>query len=229
MKRLNHFLLFFLIATLAFAQRLSQPSVSILGDSYSTYEGYMEPANNRLWYIVENPRNDVTDVTQTWWHLWITQNGCKLEQNNSYSGATICHTGYDKADYSDRSFVTRMTNLGCPDIIFIFGGTNDDWAHVPMGEFQWSGWRKEQLYHFRPAMARMLDFMKKRYINTHIYFILNTELGEPVTQSCKAICQHYGIDLIELHDIDKQKGHPSQKGMKQIAEQITNYITTQNP
>lgn len=24
--------------------------------------------------------------------------------------------------------VSRMKNLGCPDVIFVFGGTNDSWA-----------------------------------------------------------------------------------------------------
>ena len=83
--------------------------------------------------------------------------------NNSFSGATVCNTGYNKEDYTDRSFISRMDNLGCPDIIFIFGGTNDSWAGSPLGEFQYSGWTKETLYCFRPAMAYMLDHMKKRY------------------------------------------------------------------
>ena len=32
---------------------------------------------------------DVTDVTQTWWHLLCQKRGFKLDTNNSYSGATI--------------------------------------------------------------------------------------------------------------------------------------------
>ena len=36
----------------------------------------------------------------------------------------------------------------------------------------------------------------------------------------RAICNHYNIDCIELHDIDKKSGHPSIKGMEQISEQI---------
>lgn len=48
-----------------------------------------------------------------------------MKRNNSYSGSTVCHTGYQKADYSDRSFATRMDNLGNPDVLLVFGGTND--------------------------------------------------------------------------------------------------------
>ena len=49
---------------------------------------------------------------------------------NSYSGSTICNTGYRDEDYSDRSFINRTTLLGNPDIILICGGTNDSWANA---------------------------------------------------------------------------------------------------
>jgi lysophospholipase L1-like esterase len=45
-------------------------------------------------------------------------------------------------------------------------------------------------------------------------------LSKDITESSQKICDHYGVKWILLHDIDKQSGHPSQKGMKAIAEQI---------
>jgi len=36
----------------------------------------------------------------------------------------------------------------------------------------------------------------------------------------RTICNRYGIKLIELKDIDKVSGHPSVKGMQQIADQV---------
>lgn len=98
-------------------------SISILGDSYSTYEDYLQPDTNAVWYFKrKNSDNDVSSVSQTWWYRLIKENGYKLCVNNSFSGSTVCNTGYQKKDYSDRSFVTRMNNLGCPDVIIIFGG-----------------------------------------------------------------------------------------------------------
>ena len=113
-------LLITLYSSISFAQSLK--SISILGDSYSTFEGYLQPDTNSIWYYV-SPRQqtDVTSVKQTWWHKFIKENNYRLCVNNSFSGATICNTGYNQADYSDRSFITRMDKLGCPDIIFIFG------------------------------------------------------------------------------------------------------------
>ena len=81
-------------------------SVSILGDSYSTFEGFLKPDTNWIWYFAQ-PRlekTDVTSVRQTWWHKYISENGYRLCVNNSYSGSTICATGYNKEDYYRRSF-----------------------------------------------------------------------------------------------------------------------------
>lgn len=223
MKKLYFLLLaFFVISGSCLAQY--RKAVSILGDSYSTYEGFI-PSENMSWYF-NNPQqnNDVNAVTLTWWHKFITENGYRLCVNNSYSGATICNTGYDKEDYSDRSFITRMDNLGCPDIIFIFGGTNDSWADSPIGEYLYSGWTKDDLYSFRPAMSYMLDHITKRYPNVGIYCLLNTGLKKEIEESIKTICRHYEVNCIELENIDKIAGHPSIKGMDQINEQIKAYM-----
>ncbi|MBR2291385.1 MAG: hypothetical protein IJ868_03620 [Prevotella sp.] len=219
-------ILLFTIHFSLFTASAQTKSVSILGDSYSTYEDYMTPSTNELWYYAKNgeKKTDVTDVTQTWWHQVIKENGWKLCLNNSYSGATISYSGYDGNDYSARSFNTRMDNLGCPDIIFIFGATNDSWAGSPIGEYKYEGITKADLYQFRPALAHMLKWMKNRYINTEIYFILNTELKESINTSVKTICEHYGIPVIVLSEVDKMSGHPSVKGMRQIADDVNKFV-----
>lgn len=206
-------------------------SVSILGDSYSTFEGFVQPDTNVLWYFdpAKTFNTDVTSVRETWWHQFIKQNGYLLCVNNSYSGATICNSGYkrdnpDYADYSDRSFVTRMKNLGCPDIIFIFGGTNDSWADSPIGDYKYADWTKEDLYSFRPAMAKMLSVMVDYYPNVEIYFLLNDGLKEEINESVKVICERYQVPCIELQAIDKMNGHPTVKGMAQIREQIEAFL-----
>ena len=140
----------------------AQKKVSILGDSYSTFYGHVSPAANLCWYGVpgEKKENDVTKVEETWWYRFIHEHGFQLERNNSYSGSTVCHTGYEKADYSDRSFITRIHNLGTPDIILVFGGTNDSWAGAPIGAYQYDGWTKADLYSFRPAFCYLHSDIK---------------------------------------------------------------------
>ena len=207
---------------------------SILGDSYSTYEGYLTPDTNLIWYFrpenkALNRKNDVRSVEQTWWYQTIKGLNGKLETNNSYSGSTICRTGYkDKAgvhqDYSDRAFITRSNKLGNPDVILVCGATNDSWAGAPIGEYVYGNWTDKELYDFRPAMAKLLHDLRANYPTARIVFILNTGLRQSVNESVHTICRHYGVPCIDLKDIDKQQGHPSVAGMKAMAEQVMAFL-----
>ena len=222
-----------LSVTVAMAQ--SSKSISILGDSYSTFEGYLQPDTNAIWYWdnVKAENTDVHHVRETWWHQFIKENGYRLCVNNSFSGATISYSGYksgkpDFTDYSDRSFITRLKNLGTPDIILVFGGTNDSWAGSPIGEYQYEGWTRNDLFSFRPAMACLLEKMIDYYPNVEIVFLLNDDLKEEIDESVRTICTHYDVKWIEFEGIDKINGHPSVKGMKQISEQLKAFFNREN-
>ncbi len=213
-KRL--FLLLIMVATFAFASAQTK-KVSILGDSYSTFLGII-PNNYATFY--PNNQNDVKEVGQTWWSLYINAKGYELEKNDSWGGTTICGTGYGGMDSSRSNFISRVDSLGSPDIIFVFGGTNDAWARSPIGQYQYSDWTKEDCKNFRPALACLLDMLKKHYSTAKICCILNSELSDAVNESMREICNHYQVQLVELHDIEKQNGHPSINGMKSICEQL---------
>lgn len=219
------------LALIALAAQAQQDSlrVTIFGDSYSTFEGWLEPATNEPWYWTENSpyrdkNNDVTKVEQTWWWQVIDQMGWKLEKNNSYSGSTVGYYGYQNENYQPRSFNTRVSDLGEPDIILSCCITNDSWTGETVGKYKYANWDENDMWYFRPAMARLCSTIKQNYPLAKIYFILNTDLKPEHAESMRVICRHYGLPLIELHDIDKQDGHPSQKGMKAFAQQVIDYI-----
>lgn len=220
MKKL---LILALVAILALPMAAQRKSVSILGDSYSTFEGFMEPSSNELWYYAKpkEKQTDVKNVKQTWWHQFITNNGYLLERNNSYSGSTVSTTGYQGNDYSERSFINRMKNLGSPDMILIFGATNDSWAGSPLGEFDWTGSSQGDMRQFRPALCYMLRYLQERHPNAEIVYMINDGLKESITSSIIEACNHYGIPYVQFHDIDKTAGHPNVNGMRQISEQLT--------
>ncbi len=214
MKKLFLLMLMAVMFTYASAQT---KKVSVLGDSYSTFVGII-PSNYSSFY--PNDRNDVTKIEQTWWSLYVNAKGYALEKNDSWGGTTICGTGYGGMNSSYSNFISRVDSLGNPDIIFVFGGTNDAWANSPMGEYQYSDWTKDDCMYFRPALACLTDMLQKRYANAEICFILNSELREPVNESMREVCKHYNVKLVELHDIEKQNGHPSINGMKSICGQL---------
>ena len=213
------------LAVLALAGCAS-PRVSILGDSYSTFQGWI-PDGYANWYpaSTHGQTNDVSAPEECWWHLVTTALHGTLEQNDSWSGSTICYTGYNGVDASAWSFIARADRLGTPTHILVCGATNDSWANVPIGEYKWADWTHEDLFAFRPGLAKLLADLKATYPKAKIYFILNSELSEPINESVHAVCGHYQVPCIDLHDIDKQVGHPSVAGMRAMAEQVLKAIS----
>lgn len=211
-----------LIAIFAFsaASAKNYKTFSILGDSYSTYKGYVEPDTNYVWYA-DIPVNgtDVNSVDQTWWRQLAAKTGMRLIKNNSFSGSTICNRGYRGEDYKDRSFLTRLDKLGNPELIIVFGATNDTWANVPV-----EGETPDDMYALRPAMGRLLSEMKKLYPGSDIIFVLNDEIQGQQRKAVLEQCRANAVPCVELTLIDKISGHPSVAGMKKICDQIADFL-----
>ena len=211
-------------------------AVTIIGDSYSTFEGYSNRdvngrANGFAVYYPQEAK-DVKKVEQTWWHKICSQPGYRLEMNSSFSGGTVCNTGYGGYDVTDApsAVVTRVTKsyLGNPDIIIIFGGTNDSWAGSPMGFYIFENWTKSDLKCFRPAFSYLLATLQATYPEARIYNISNTRtegISKDVTVSMQYICKYHKVPNIILTDIEKFDSHPNVKGMEAIFNQVFPVIT----
>lgn len=207
----------------------------ILGDSYSTFEGYI-PDGYSSWYKSGIDYTDVTDVKDTWWHRLVRETDTNLLLNSSYSGSTICNTGYDGGDYSDISFVSRLTKLiedgyftdNRVDTLIVYGGLNDCWAGAPLGEITYGDFTDDGLYSFFPALSCIFCKMGKASPDTRLVFILESQLTETMKSGIREICAHYGVDLIEPQDIELQSSHPTRNGMKSLAEQVISYLENKN-
>lgn len=62
---------------------------SIIGDSYSTFKGFV-PKEYDCYYPNPELVDDVIYVEDTWWGKLINHQGMRLLVNDSYSGATVC-------------------------------------------------------------------------------------------------------------------------------------------
>ena len=72
---------FLLLSVLSFAQPKEIKTVAILGDSYSTFDGYI-PEGNACWYFTTpQGENDVVSVEQTWWYQFCEEGGYELLMN----------------------------------------------------------------------------------------------------------------------------------------------------
>ena len=215
------FLLIGLLAT-AISFAACPVKVSILGDSYSTFQNHVTPDSNYVWYFQDEnkpERTDVNRVEDTWWTQFIKNNGFVLEKNNSFSGATVCNLGYNGEDYSDRAFIKRMHYLGNPDLILVFGATNDCWAKVPLGDDN-----SDDLYTFIPAMKKMLSSLPGLYPHSKVVFMLNDEIQGDMREAIIRLCDEAGVDCLQLTGISKRQGHPDRKGMTQISHQLTEFL-----
>lgn len=113
-----------------------------------------------------------------------------------------------------------MGFLEYPQYVFIFGGTNDSWIPVNVGAYKYSDWTETDKESFRPALACLIDSVKKMYKLSTVIFIKNTGLGSAFSESIDTICEHYDVQVIAISNIDKSDGHPTVTGMAQIANQV---------
>ena len=103
---------------------LKGKKIGIIGDSISTYNGYI-PTGYSPFY----PANNVTSVDLTWWKQLINNTGMKLCVNASWSGSTISGNQDDTTGSigcSDaRVNALTASNGDVPDIIIVYIGIND--------------------------------------------------------------------------------------------------------
>ena len=109
------------------------------------------------------------------------------------------------------------------DTAIIFGGTNDSWTGGPIGEVQYSNYKKEDLFSFLPALCYLFERLNETGVKNKL-FVLNTELKPTLNEGVIIACEHYGITLVRPQYIDKLSGHPSKAGMINIKEEIEKII-----
>ena len=107
-----------------YTNRLQGLKLGIVGDSISTYSGYIPSG-----YVSFYPENTVQNVDQTWWKQLLDETGMELCVNASWSGSTICGDttradGYVGCSDARVSALTKG-NGAKPDIIICFMGIND--------------------------------------------------------------------------------------------------------
>lgn len=96
-------------------------TVSFLGDSITTYEGYIPDGYAKFYPYATG---DVTDVNHTWWMQVVNTLGMKLLANNSWGGSAVA--GNDKsATQKVERLKTMFAGEVTPDVIIIFMGNND--------------------------------------------------------------------------------------------------------
>jgi len=230
MKRL--FLLAVIALLISACTKPKEIHFSVLGDSFTSYKGTVDPDTNFVWYYFDSI--GVTSADSMWFSKVAAKTGWTLDKNNSFSGSHLTNAynyAQDGELFSRASYIRRMDNLGSPNVIFIFGGTNDIYHRVPVGDYVYSDWTDEQLCTIRPALAYMFHNMKKLYPKAKIYFMIDMELciddhnlddalRQAYIESMHTVCGHYDIECIDIYGIHKSVWHPNSKGQDEIAQKV---------
>ena len=201
--------------------RLSGCTFGILGDSYSTFRGYV-PEEYECYYP-NDAVPDVIRVEDTWWHRLMTAQHMTLTVNDSYSGSTVC-TQVRECHPASAAFTHRAAHIfsgECqPDYIFVFGCTNDSWLERDIGEVTLTGRTEADLEQVLPAYCEVLETLKRQNPRSTPVAVINTELHPDIIAGIRQAAEGYRCPVVELENIDKYNGHPTALGMGQIAEQI---------
>lgn len=206
-------------------------NVLILGDSYSTFEGSI-PDGFAIYYYKNKDGFGINSAADTWWGMLLGKVKANLILNCSWSGTTICNTGYNGEDYSDKSFIARFDKLVADgffeenriDTMILFGGTNDCWAHSPIGEKKTENWTKEDLYYFKPAFCYLIKRIREVLPDVKLLSILNTGFLPAFNDAIVSLSEELCVDTLVLKNIQKLEGHPNKKGMEQICEQVLAHL-----
>lgn len=142
--------------------------LSILGDSISTFKGYI-PSGNGNEYTGTN--HGVTDVSQQWWHQVMTELGLVMGVNESWAGSGVSGTD-DGVKAISTSRLSRLGDNGNPDLIILQIGTND--YGKDFGEFEFFKLNNGGTINdynvdkFRPAYSYIVEYLLLNYPNTRI-------------------------------------------------------------
>ena len=162
---------------------LQGKKVSILGDSISTFDGYI-PTDYNIFYPGSG---NISTVEKTWWWQVMNATGMELNANASYSNTTITGDSLDTTGSAPGCSTKRMIDLTpgddgpAPDILIVFMGTNDFLRSVELGTFTEPSPQDEGVVNnFCDAYELMIQKLNALYPNAEIYFctLLETNAGD---------------------------------------------------
>lgn len=229
-------------------------SVSFLGDSISTFGGFI-PEGNNPYYTDEGTAN----VNMMWWRRVTNRCGLILNTNNSNSGSRVTDTRSDGLMYGIE-MCKNLDNGTAPEIIVIYLGINDYHGNVPLGTYNGKGPIPTDKTTFREGYAQMLHNVLTTYPKTKVYActlptIERTtgdisspdknnagtylmEYNDAIRELCRAFC----VEVIDLEscginhyngkeymwDFDESTGafvHPNAEGHRLISHKVIKAIT----
>ena len=85
---------------------------------------------------------------------------------------------------------------------------------------KYEDWEESDLDFVLPAAAYFLHLVKETLPEAEVYCLINTEIKPEIIDCMQTSCSRYGITPVNFDCIDKQCGHPTALGMRQIKDAV---------
>lgn len=194
--------------------------ISTLGDSISTFRGYI-PSSNGAHYPTTDGALDAVSQTYWWKLAYEYMSNAVFEKNISFSGTTVCECNRStegNSSYQGPSYNVRILTqgLGDPDIILLHGGTNDyNSRNITTGDYidigngtnthtsteapsdeQMNAWFNMGIDEldvtvFCPAYIRLIKIIQRDYPRAKVVCIIGDRLCPGIEKSILKIADHY--------------------------------------
>lgn len=204
------------------ADILKDKTLSILGDSISTYEDWIPDEYAGFFPMY----GEVGDVDETWWKMFMDDAGMQFCANSSSAGSTCVG---DSLSIDDPKFACsnyRIDDLigkggTYPDLIIVYMGTNDCLTNVPIGENDGTLPVEEGVIeNFSDAYTLILDKLESQYPGAQILCCTLTQIGswgsgdkpfvtfvnsegmtsEDYSKQIETIASNRGLTVIDLYN-----------------------------
>lgn len=207
---------------------LQNAYLGILGDSISTYKGYIPNGFVHFPYYASSDDGGMITLEQTWWRITQQTLGCRLGINNSYSGTCVMNEyGYTTSaeNISRLQHSTRFDNLP-PDIMIIYMGNNDALVqNLNTANFEKS-YRNmlNNLYTLYPNIQLFLGTLSyEKYFVGKDYYEEHVLVTAKVNRIIQSLASEYNLPIIDFATAYSDSSylfdtiHPNVLGMKALA------------
>lgn len=234
--------------------------ISILGDSISTFGDPTSTNQNGTYcwsyyptatcrYSVDGVDSISFDVNDTYWMRLMNRLGSTLGINESYRGTLV--TGSGSTAFNNQTRIDHLGNNGTPDLILVFGGTNDAGNSATIGTFNGGVYSDYDtaakiaaldVSTFANAYKAMLIRLMYTYPTSEIVCILPTfttsyytiQALDDYVEIIKEACDFFGIKWIDVRVSDinifnkatylVDGIHPNAQGMQLLANKIYKHL-----
>ena len=196
--------------------RFTGKKISILGDSISTFKGFI-PTNYLHFY--PQSYGDVRNIYQTWWMQVINGLGAGLFIDNAYGGSTVCN--FDSFSTSnDNRLKALIINEKVSEVLLIFMGTNDCASeYVNANSF-------EEAYTTMLTKIQSLspgtEIILINLPSSKLYSVDSQYALNQVIRKCANQFKYKLVDISGLNLSDQliDNAHPNSSGMKALSKAI---------